>query len=72
MAKRKLKIGTLVGFSFAGQNLMGEIKEITTDIGYSVTTTWYNIWVEPQQGDNGTIYPVRVEDETIKEINSNR
>ena len=31
--KARLKIGTLIGFSFAGQNLMGKIKAIKVDSG---------------------------------------
>lgn len=58
--KARLKIGTLIGFSFAGQNLMGEIKAIKIDRGYSVTTEWYKV-----EHKDGTIYPLRVEDKSI-------
>jgi hypothetical protein len=67
--KHKFKVGTRVEFRFAGQGLIGDIKEITTDKGYSAQTWWYHILVAPQQGDNGTTYPVRVEDKTIKKVN---
>ena len=58
--KAKLKIGTLIRFSFAGQNLMGKIKAIKVDTGYSVKTEWYSV-----EHEDGTIYPLRVEDESI-------
>ena len=58
--KARLKIGTLIGFSFAGQNLMGKIKAIKVDRGYSVKTEWYSV-----EHKDGTLYPLRVEDESI-------
>lgn len=66
--KHKFKVGDRVEFRFAGQPLSGNIKEITTDMGYSVQTWWYHIWVEPTQRDNGTIYPMRVDNQTIKKL----
>ncbi len=63
MAKRKLKIGTIIGFEFAGQKLMGEIKAIKVDMGYSVRSEWYTV-----EHSDGTIYPLRVDNETIKQI----
>ena len=61
--KARLKIGTLIGFSFAGQNLMGEIKAIKIDRGYSVTTEWYKV-----EHKDGTIYPLRIENESITKL----
>ena len=58
--KTRLKIGTLIGFTFAGQNMMGEIKAIKIDNSYSVTTEWYTV-----EHKDGTIYPLRVEDKSI-------
>ena len=58
--KAKLKIGTLIGFSFAGQNLMGKIKAIKVDTGYSDKTEWYSV-----EHKDGTMYPLRVEDKSI-------
>ena len=58
--KARLKIGTLIGFTFAGQNMMGRIKEIKIDNSYSVTTKWYTV-----EHKDGTIYPLRVEDKSI-------
>jgi hypothetical protein len=63
MAKRKLKIGTIIEFSFAGQILMGEIKAIKVDMGYSVRSEWYTV-----HHKDGTIYPLRIEDESINII----
>ena len=63
MAKRKLKVGTQVEFSFAGQNLVGKIEAIEIDNAYSVTTEWYKI-----KHTNGTIYPLRTNDKSIKAI----
>ena len=60
MSKRKLKIGTQIEFSFAGQILRGEIKAIKVDMGYSVRSEWYTV-----EHKDGTIYPLRVEDESI-------
>jgi len=64
MSKRKHKIGTQVEFSFAGETLVGEIKAIEVDNAYSVTTEWYKI-----HHVNGTIYPIRTDNKTIKLIN---
>lgn len=64
MAKRKHKVGTIVEFSFAGETLMGEIKAITVDNSYSQITEWYKI-----EHTNGTIYPIRTDNKTIKLIN---
>ena len=61
--KARLKIGTLIGFSFAGQNLMGRIKAIKIDRGYSVTTEWYKV-----EHKDGTIYPLRIENESITKL----
>ena len=58
--KARLKIGTQVEFTFAGQNMMGEIKAIKIDNSYSVTTEWYTV-----EHKDGTIYPLRVEDKSI-------
>ena len=63
MAKHKLKIGTQVKFSFAGETLVGEIEAITVDNSYSVTTEWYKI-----KHTDGTIYPLRTNDKSIKVI----
>ena len=63
MAKHKLKIGTQVEFRFAGKTLVGEIEAITVDNSYSVTTEWYKI-----KHTNGTIYPLRTNDKSIKVI----
>ena len=63
MAKHKLKIGTQVEFSFAGQNLVGKIEAITIDNAYSVASEWYKI-----KHTDGTIYPLRVDNNTIKQL----
>lgn len=67
MGKRgKYKVGTQVEFSFAGQTLRGEIKTIEIDNSYSVTTQWYKI-----EHEDGTIYPLKTDDETVKRISKN-
>ena len=63
MAKRKLKVGTQVEFSFAGQNLVGKIEAVEIDNAYSVTTEWYKI-----KHTDGTIYPLRTNDKSITAI----
>ena len=63
MSKRKLKIGTQIEFSFAGQILRGEIKAIKVDMGYSVKSEWYTV-----EHKDGTIYPLRIENESINII----
>jgi len=63
MAKYKLKIGTQVEFSFAGETLVGEIEAITVDNSYSVTSEWYKI-----RHTDGTIYPIRTDNKTLKAI----
>ena len=59
----KLKIGTQIEFSFAGQTLVGEIEAITIDNAYSVASEWYKI-----KHTDGTIYPLRVDNNTIQII----
>ena len=59
--KARLKIGTQVEFSFAGETLRGEIKAITSDDSYSQTTHWYKI-----EHQDGTIYPLQTNNTTIK------
>ena len=61
--KARLKIGTQVEFSFAGETLRGEIKAITSDDSYSQTTHWYKI-----EHAGGTIYPLQTNNTTIKTI----
>lgn len=61
--KARLKVGTIIGFKFAGQELMGEIKAIKVDMGYSVRSEWYTV-----EHSDGTIYPLRVEDKSITKI----
>jgi len=59
----RLKTGTQVKFSFAGETLVGEIEAIEIDNAYSVTTEWYKI-----KHTNGTIYPLRTNDKSITKL----
>lgn len=61
MSKRKLKAGTHVEFSFAGNVMEGVIKTVYIDDSYSYRTEWYKVLHK-----DGTIYPLRVEDLSIK------
>jgi hypothetical protein len=61
--KARLKIGTQVEFSFAGETLTGKIEAIETDNAYSQITEWYKI-----KHTNGTIYPLQTDNTTIKAI----
>ncbi len=61
MSKRKLKAGTHVGFSFAGSIMQGVITAVYTDDSYSTSSEWYKVLHK-----DGTIYPLRVEDLSIK------
>ena len=61
MSKRKLKAGTHVEFLFAGNVMEGVITEVYMDDSYSTSSKWYKVLHK-----DGTIYPLRVEDLSIK------